>query len=839
MYLCRQLEFYFVDRIVPYMFIDMQKLYRFFENRKWVLYTVLCVTTLLFVYYALQTRFEENLVKLLPQTENNLNVDLAFQDLKVKDMLFVQVTGIGDTAPETLAEAMELFMEQLQEETAAEELLNGALYTLDPSVLMEPAQYLLAQAPAWLDFTDVQMDSLTSVGHIRRQLSAYNALLETEAGMMLYDFIATDPCGIALSRLNGAGNDGEGRHEAAFRLLDGYLYSADSMVCIGFLSPNISSTDSGTSKKLLRHIKHVSAEVAERFPGTEVLCHGTIVQSANNSERIKKDLILTLGISLLLILTLLAICFKDPKSMLLLLLPVAYGTFMALAILYWCQGGMSLMALSIGAIVLGVALSYSLHVVVHFKYTGDRERVVREQSKPVFLGSLTTIGAFAGLLFTQSALLRDFGWFAALSITGTTLASLIFLPHFFPRKNIRNEHAFRFMERVNAYPIDRNKYVFALLLCFVAVTIAFSGKYRFDPNLRHINYTAPEVLRSQQLWAEKQNHGLVQQYYASLAADLPAALEQLSVIEAVCDSLQRAGTIGTYQKTSSLLPSLSRQQERIDHWKRYFTPAKASEVWRNVETACRQEGMDPEMFVPFAEAMRADYVPDLILEAGVIPDELSSVLAERLGDYWLVFLPVKMPADSLAHTNDCLAAVEGCLVLDPYYYSTNLVEMIHDDFDMILLVSSVFVLIVLLLAFRRVLLALIAFLPMLLSWYVVLGSMALIGQEFNIINIIVSSFIFGIGVDYSIFIMDGLLASARGEDTCRLTYHKTAITMSATILVVCMASLLFAVHPAIRSIGFASLVGMITTMMLSYVLQPWLFKLALRNPRIRKSWIGK
>ena len=40
---------------------------------------------------------------------------------------------------------------------------------------------------------------------------------------------------------------------------------------------------------------------------------------------------------------------------------------------------------------------------------------------------------------------------------------------------------------------------------------------------------------------------------------------------------------------------------------------------------------------------------------------------------------------------------------------------------------------------------------MFLSWYVLQGLMALLGLEFNLINIVISTFIFGIGVDYSIF----------------------------------------------------------------------------------------
>ena len=101
--------------------------------------------------------------------------------------------------------------------------------------------------------------------------------------------------------------------------------------------------------------------------------------------------------------------------------------------------------------------------------------------------------------------------------------------------------------------------------------------------------------------------------------------------------------------------------------------------------------------------------------------------------------------------------------------------------------------------------------------------MALVHQPFNLVNIIVSSFVFGIGVDYSIFILEGLL---KGENTSpTMMYNKTAITLSAVILIICMLILGFAQHPAVQSISFASLVGMITTIMLSYTLEPNLYRL--------------
>ena len=118
------------------------------------------------------------------------------------------------------------------------------------------------------------------------------------------------------------------------------------------------------------------------------------------------------------------------------------------------------MAMGIGAIVMGVALSYCLHVLTHSKYVSDPIQILKDQSTPVVLGCLTTIGAFLGLLFTESDLLKDFGWFASFAMVGTTLFALIFLPHFFrPDGNQRSEKAFKMLDRINSYPFDEKRWL--------------------------------------------------------------------------------------------------------------------------------------------------------------------------------------------------------------------------------------------------------------------------------------------------------------------------------------------------------------------------------------------
>ena len=177
----------------------------------------------------------------------------------------------------------------------------------------------------------------------------------------------------------------------------------------------------------------------------------------------------------------------------------------------------------------------------------------------------------------------------------------------------------------------------------------------------------------------------------------------------------------------------------------------------------------------------------------------------------------------------------GALVLEPFYYCRDMVEIVHDDFNTTQWISSLFVFLVLLFAFRNLITALIAFLPMFLSWYVLQGIMALLGLEFNLINIVISTFIFGIGVDYSIFVMEGLLTEARTGQRDKLEYHKVAIVFSALVLAIVVLSLIFARHPAIRSIGIITLIGMAITILLTYSLEPFIFRQLLKWDRYRKS----
>ena len=72
-----------------------------------------------------------------------------------------------------------------------------------------------------------------------------------------------------------------------------------------------------------------------------------------------------------------------------------------------------------------------------------------------------------------------------------------------------------------------------------------------------------------------------------------------------------------------------------------------------------------------------------------------------------------------------------------------------------------------------------------------------------------------------------------------LDYHKTAIGLSAMVLVVVTGSLIFARHPAIQSIGIISVIGMSASILLSYSIEPFLFRLMMKIPYYRRRFGDK
>lgn len=805
------------------LFIRLARYFRSHQAAYWLSMVALFAFV---VYFAAQIHLEEDINKLMPSSKNeDGTTKLAFADLKIKDKVFLLFEGkdVGK-----LSAACDEFVDSLMAQDK-DSVIGDIFYRMDDDLMPDGIDYLSTHLPAYIDTAAyARFDTLLTREHFVRQMQKNHADMTGEFGEMFPELIQMDPMGMRdvlaeqMAPLMNAG---------AYKTIDNHFFVPDSTVCIAFITPRYSSTNTGQGSAMFRMMNKQIEQFAKSHPNVRISYHGSPASGYYNSTQIKHDLTTTIAGALLLVLLLLLYCFRRWDTIPLLLLPIAFGTLFGLTMMYWLKGEFSLLALGIGGVVLGVAMSYVLHVMIHHQYVSDTEQLLRDQVKPVLLGCITTIGSFAGLLFVNTDLLRDFGLFAGFAILGTTLFSLAYLPQMLSKRT--NPQAFKWLDRINAYPIDRKRplLIGLLLVTMIGVGAYIAGGTHFDADMYNLSYEAEITKHSDRLLREKTYTGDKTQFFASQGRTMEEAIDNFSLLDQKLDSLQRIGLVKSYTRTNQLLIPLKVQQQRIDAWHRYWTPERQATVRKLINETAPQAGLRPEAFDTFFEVAEADYQPDALYKAGIIPEGYLSTLTEHSygGDY-LVFTSVRCQNDSVRSSNsdytricDAVASNPHLLVLDTYYYTTDTLMQMSSDFDILQWLSMAFVFVVLLLSFHfNFRQALLGFAPILLSWLFVLGVMNLFGVQFNLISIIISTFIFGIGVDYSIFVMNGLIQG-------NLQYHKTAVLLSAIILIITVSSMLLAQHPAIRSVGFSTLVGLLSAVILSYILQPAVFRWLNRN----------
>ena len=107
------------------------KIFSYFKEHKAVMYVLLTITTLVFAALGLRLKFEEDISKLLPSTDIGTSQQLVFNNLKVKDKIFLLFVPKDSIVPtDELAAACEAFSDSLVAHDS-DGHINNILYKLE------------------------------------------------------------------------------------------------------------------------------------------------------------------------------------------------------------------------------------------------------------------------------------------------------------------------------------------------------------------------------------------------------------------------------------------------------------------------------------------------------------------------------------------------------------------------------------------------------------------------------------------------------------------------------------------------------------------------------------
>ena len=753
------------------------------SGHRWWCLASLAVVTLLMLLSVTRLSYREDIRDFLPLDEKERAV-LNDYDRQAQTSLIVAIIEQRDSTvddPDLLVEGVETFLDAIDG-------LEGVTVQTDFSQMEEQQEEAYRQLPYLLEAADYQrMDSLLRQPEFmasRLQEAKERLLMPMGMGSMVEDEITHDPLGlfspvVSLMR--------DTAMLSRFDIYDGCLLTADHRRALVMLTSSYGGSETASNERLL-DLLNAKADSVSRLliPDSCLLTPlvirfcGAPVVAVTNASQIKTDSLLSVCIAAVLILLLLWFFLRSLRHILLIALTIGWGWVFAIACLSWVHQEVSVIVIGISSIIVGIAVNYPLHLIAHLGHTSDVRQALQEIVKPLVVGNITTVGAFLALVPLRAAALRDLGLFSSFLLIGTILFTLIWLPQMVcyskneegerrKEKCLRQNQRQEYSPSSFLLPPSSKKFHKVLPIVFLLLT-AFFGYHSlhtaFDADLTHINYMTP-----------------VQR------ADM-ALLQQLMPTD-----FQRQ------QELNRRIPTTPEaQQQRLQLWQSW-TSSHRDQLSLSLRDEATKAGFTPDSFDPFFALLISRNE-----EGGMRNEKCLRQNQQQEYPPSSFLLPPSSNYSSLF---------------------SSIASHLSDDFNYIGWACACIVFFFLWASFRSLPLALLSFLPMAVSWLWILGIMALLGIQFNIINIILSTFIFGQGDDYTIFMTEGTVYEYKHHRPMLASYRR-AIMLSALIMFIGIGSLIIARHPALHSLAEVTIVGMFSVVLMAFVIPPMVFRLWIR-----------
>ena len=804
------------------------RIYDYLQLRRRLCLGLLTLLTAVLLMMVASLRYSENIFDFLPVSGNEQKAITLYQDMTGGQRivaLFKMQDAEADDGP--LTEAVDTFAQRLMAGSGRRHI-SEITTQVDFDKLAGLTDFVYDHIPLMLTDSDyVRMERQLAVPDFAdEQLANDVQMMMMPVTGFFTSSISKDPLGLfapVLQRLQYR------QSSMPFEMDNGYIYTAGRQYAVAMLTSPYGATESANNGQLVDYVDSVAVQTMQAVPGVDVAYTGAPVIAVGNADQIRADSQWAITIAVTLILLLLVYAFRRVKNLLLIGVAIVFGWLFAMGLMAVVRSDVSLIVLGIGSMIIGIAVNYPLHFIAHTDHGVTTREVLKEMVSPLLIGNITTVGAFASLIPLDAPALRNLGLFAAFMLIGTILFVLIFLPHLVQQRLSRGEEHLPFGRLASVSP-EHHRWVLWVIVVLTVVLGYFSFDISFDTNMHHINYMTPEQERLLgSLNASAGINDTANVYVVTEGATWDEALERRERLAPLMDSLMRSGSMNRYSDVSSFIPSQAEQQRKLERWIAFWT-AHRDEVVSLLRQKSPAYGFSTDAFNGFVEIIDRGYAPLSFEQFETVRASLfANSFSTSTGSCSVVDV-IDAAGHDVARLETVLGPAVGSdgYVFDFVGMNSSVARSLSDDFNYIGLACGFIVFLFLWLSFGRLELSLLAFLPMAMGWLWILGVMRLLDMQFNIVNVILATFIFGQGDDYTIFITDGLINDYAYHKKL-LPSFKNSIVISALIMFIGMGSLIIARHPALHSLAEVTIVGMFTVVLMAWVVPPLVFDWLVRS----------
>lgn len=593
--------------------------------------------------------------------------------------------------------------------------------------------------------------------------------------------------------------------ETTGRVHKGQIVSADGKHCLVLATPRHSGTDTRYAAQIASLFDNMAAELESAGERVRLTPVGSYRAALDNETIIRKDVNraiigATIGIALLLLLA-----FSRPLIGLMALVPALAGTVLAFFVFALINDHISIMVLGFGGAIISITVDHGIAYLLFVDSAGQitGAEASREIRAIGLLAALTSVGAFAMLGISGFPVFQQLGLFTALGIGFSFLFVHTVFPRIFPGRPGRAPVKPRILNRLvdRCASFGKPAAMGAILLAGV---MPFCFNLQFNTNLSAMNSMSRATLEAdtlmQNVWGN-----IFSQVHLLVEAKDPVELQQkndrlLNLLE----TEEAAGRSTGGFTASRFFPGRDRAGDNLSAWKQFWNPGRAAAVQATLEAEGARLGFAGSAFDPFYRSLR----PATGGAPASIPPRLYPLLGISVDADGTQYRQVTGMRPLEGYDGERMHARLGTFVktFDPALFSDRLGKLLSDTFVKMLLIIGISVVILLLIFFADPGLTVLALLPLLFSFNCTLGTLGLLGRPLDIPALMLAIIIFGMGVDYSLFM---IRAYQRYQDFRHALFGLTrmAICMAAISTLIGFAVICGAEHNTLKSAGIVSFLG--------------------------------
>jgi predicted exporter len=764
----------------------------------WVVAAVLLagVATLLLVRY---TPLQTDLLALLPPTERSATAEravTAMRDAAGNRAVFL----IGHADPVTARKAAERFAEALTA-SGAFASVQHRIPAMDPRALALPHRDFRFGLLAEVDRRALAEGKFDVKQWLIRRLN--DPLRVSVAGGVAQDpfgFFGNFVASLPLRHLRLELEDGllvtrSPKSERLHVLVTGELPG--------------SAYDDRVQRPVLAAVESAEKALEEVAADAELLRTGAVFFAAAARSSAEHEIDLIGAGSLLGIVLLMLAVFRSVRPLLLGLLTVAIGLGAAVSTTVLVHGELHLLTLVFGASLIGEAIDYSIQYFgAHAASGADWEprRGLAAIRPGLTLALATSLLGYAALIFMPFPAVRQIALFALAGLAAAFISVVLLLPRLLGKPYRHDISAItapagRFIDWWRA----RVPAPAAAAVALVVLVACAPGWLRLqsDDDVRALTSRPAALLAQEARIRALTGVEIGTQFFVVEAASAEGVLIAEEKLTARLRDLAASGALRHYHAVSSFVPSGARQTENRALLRQALLQGEGKQLEQTFQQVGLRSGVATELARAYGESEGRLLTADAWL---------ASPSAAPFRHLWLGrsehgFASIVAPsgavrADSLATAAD---GVEHVVFVDKAGSVTRLFAQYRKGFSYGLAAAVLVVLLVL--AWRygwagggAVLL------PTLLGIAAALAVAGYAGLPLTLFSVMALMLVLGVGVNYSIFLIEG---RARGGTTL------VAVTLSAATTILSFGLLAFSSTPALARFGSTLLAGIAVAVLLS------------------------